>query len=559
MTVNIYLRENLAAVSSKSIIIAPAIDESKLNNAVKAFGYKGNPSNVIAVFDNTVFGSAKDGLLFTGEQVIYRASFSDPIQISYESIDAVKYVQNLTGSKQDILEHSVVVVCKDATMVVIKNLSDCNYTVLAAVLQGIISEFNEFKEEKQLIPLEEMQESVKVAYLKAIVNMAYDNDQVIDNNEFAEIMLLMTRLSLSTESRFILRVYMAGAEQIAPLETLFIEIDNECPAGQIRSLHISLAKDLLNLYFCTGGLSIANFAFLQKNRSLLKVTDDEIDLAVLAIRNDHNMLKEDVTDDQVIVALKLLSAKAAAVGTPLAAVYLSGSVVGMSAAGLTSGLATLGMGGMLGLSSMATGIGVAVLLGVGAYTGIRKMTGANELTRAKRRELMLNEVIRQTQITISLLIQDINYITGRLNKAIQSHNAQDKQVKKLMAFLSQMTGAGTVLTGKSNDAEISVTKLRCARVLDCDKLKILTKDPTKIELYKFIRNSYEERTVILEKDGEKIEAIELIIRSSLSTKDLSNLAKAFDVIGYFKMGEVITGAVTDAAGKTMGKLTNLFS
>ena len=479
--INVYLRENLNQIS-KNVHIAPNIEEKKLNNAIKSFGYTGKPSNIVAIFDNTLFGSCKDGILFTGEQIIYRPSFSEPTIINFNSIEKVEHLEKQTGAKKDKTEHLIAIQTKDGRTVLIKDLIECNYSNLTNIIQAAITEFKEYKEEKQLIPIEEMDEPLKVAYVKAIINMAYDNDSIIDEKEFAEILLLMTRLDLSTESRFSLRSYMSSINEITPLEKLISQIDSECPDGQIKSLHISLTKDLINLFFCTGGTSVKDFDFLQKNRNLIKVTDEEIELAVMAIQNDHNMLKDDISDDQIVSAMKALSAKAAAVGTPLAAVYLSGSVIGMSAAGMTSGLATLGMGGILGLSSMATGIGVAVLIGVGAYAGVRKLTGANELTRSKRRELMLNEVIKQTQSTISLLIQDINYVTVKINGLIQTHGVQNAQIKKLMALMSQMTGAGSVLTDKSNSAQNNATRLRCAKFLDENKLKSLTRDPTNTTL-----------------------------------------------------------------------------
>ncbi len=93
MSVNIYLRENLAPISKKNISIAPSIEDKKINNAMKAFGYGGSPGNIVALFDNTIFGSGKDGLLFTGEQVIYRATFSDPVQIAYRDLASINHVQ----------------------------------------------------------------------------------------------------------------------------------------------------------------------------------------------------------------------------------------------------------------------------------------------------------------------------------------------------------------------------------------------------------------------------------------------------------------------------------
>ncbi|QEY63782.1 hypothetical protein FXN65_17630 [Metapseudomonas lalkuanensis] len=559
MSASAYLRENLGSISTKNISIAPGIDEKKLNNAIKAFGYAGVPANVVALFDNTLFGTGKDGLLFTGEQLIYRSGFSDPIQFPYKAIATAKYAQLHTGKNLDKLEHSLIIHRTDDSQLVIKDLTDCDYAVLASVLQGVIDNFSDFQDEKQLIPIDEMDESVKVAYLKVIVNMAYDNDAIIDEKEFAEILLLMTRLNLSPESRFSVRAYMTAFERAVPIETLLAEIDSHCPQGQIRSLHISLTKDLINLYFSTGGSSLTEFGFLQNNRALLQITDDEIDLAVAAIRNDHSMLKEDVTDDQIVSSLKLLSAKAAAVGTPLAAVYLSGSVIGMSAAGLTSGLATLGMGGLLGLSGMTTGIGVAVLIGVGAYAGVRKLTGADELTRSKRRELMLVEVIKQTQATISLLMQDINHITERLNQALANHGEQSQKIQRLMAMMGQMTGAGAVLTSKSEAAQSSATKLRCARFLDEAKLKTLTKEPTKAELYDFIRGFYEERSFTQEKDGQQVETTKLAVKSGVSAKDLDNLARAFEAVGYFNVSDVLAGGAADMADKAKDKLIGFFS
>jgi len=557
--INVYLRDNLSSVSTKNITIAPQIEEKKLNNAVKAFGYSGSPNNIVALFDNTLFGSGKDGLLFTGVQVIYRPSFSDPVTIPYDSIATVEYVETLTGSNKDKIEPSVEIIKQDGGKIIVKSLLECDYRKLADVLHATISDFEDYKEQKQLVPIEEMSEALKVAYVKSIINMAYDNDEVVDEKEFAEILLLMTRLDLSSESRFNLRAYMTSPENVTPLEQLISQIDIECPDNQVKSLHVSLTKDFINLYFCIGGSSIQEFAFFQKNRHLLKVTDEEIEIVIMAIQNDHNMLREDYTDDQIVSALKTISTKAAAVGLPLAAVYLSGSVVGMSAAGLTSGLAALGMGGVLGLSSMATGLGMVVLIGVGAYAGVRKLTGANELDKSKRRELMLNEVIKQVQATISLVIQDINFLTVKLNEYILAHGIQDAQVKKLMSLMSQMTGAGTVLTGKSTSAQNSATKLRCAQYLDENKLKSLTREPTRMQFYGLIRDFYEESVFTQEKNGELQEVTKLAIKKNQSTKELENLAKAFEVIGYFNVADVMKGTAADFADKAKGRLGELFS
>src|SRR5690606_32580083 len=161
-------------------------------------------------YDNTMFNSGKDGLLFTGEQMIYRASFADPINITYNSIASIEHLEVLVGSKKDKVGHSIAITKKDGSTIFIKDLLDCDYKKLTDVLQATIRDFDDYKEEKQIVSIDEMNEPLKVAYVKAIINMAYDNDDVIDDREFAEILLLMTRLDLSTESRFSLRAYMAA-------------------------------------------------------------------------------------------------------------------------------------------------------------------------------------------------------------------------------------------------------------------------------------------------------------------------------------------------------------
>ena len=125
--------------------------------------------------------------------------------------------------------------------------------------------------------------------------------------------------------------------------------------------------------------------------------------------------------------------------------------------------------------------------------------------------------------------------------------------------MSQITGAGNVLTSKSNSAQCSATKLRCAQFLDKGKLKSLTYEPTKMELYNFILSFYEERYFTEEKEGETIEVSKLAIKKNWSTNDLENLAKAFEAIGYFNVADVLMGTATDVAGKAKQKIAGLFS
>jgi hypothetical protein len=556
-SINAFLREKLPAISDSRIHVSPGIDVKKLNNSIKSLGYQGSPEAVVAVFDNTLLGSAKEGLLFTGERLFYKETFETPVSIGYDAISSVAYQRNPTG-KGDKYDEAVVINQKSGSTITLKNLLELRYEVLANVLTSVVLDFSEYQEERQLIPIEEMSEPLKVAYAQALILQSLHGEGRIDDKALAEIVLLMTRIKLHSESRLQLRANISGADSIPSLAEVMAVIDKECPESQVKTVRVSLVKDLVNLYFASGVTSPNYFAFINAHRDILSVSDGELELVIMAIKNDYAMLHDDYTDDKMVEAVKLLSAKAVAVGTPLAAVYLSGSVIGLSAAGMTSGLAALGMGGILGLSSMATGIGVAVLIGVAAYAGVRKLTGGNKEIAFKRRELMLHEVIKQTQLGIHALIEDVNYISQRLNALIEKAGAQNDKIAKLAALLQQMVGAGGVLADRAESAQTSVARLRCPAVLDEQRLTVLTREPTKVALADFIHSFYE-CTVEANSDGSGETVEKLVLRKDRPVQDMEALAGAFDAIGYFVTGDIIAGNAADLAEKAKSKLMGLFS
>ncbi|MBP4042942.1 hypothetical protein J9885_17295 [Aeromonas sp. SrichE-2G] len=541
--INIFIKENVIQISHNGLLIAPDIPEKKLNNAAKSMNLEDTIGSVIALLDSTLFGSGKDGLAFTGEKMVYKPAFESPEVVNFSDLETAEYVRNVTNNdkgKEKITEYTIIT-RKDGSSFKVEHISECNLEKLAEFLNTISSQFDTFEEEDQLVSLSEMSEELKVAYLKVIVNMAYSDDGEVDKDEFSQILLLMTRLELSSESRFVLREYITTAGVLESLESLIQKIDDTCPPSHNKSVKISLVKDLFSVFMSVNDGQHDNFSFFKDNNYLFNVSDDEVELIIAALKLDFKMLSDDFSDDALTHGMKELGAKAAAVGVPLAAVYLSGSVVGMSAAGLTSGLATLGLGGVLGFSSMATGIGVAVLLGLGAYKGIKHLTGANELDKTKRRELMLNEVIKQTQATVSHLMEDINFITIKLNETILSHGVQDEKVKLLLQKVKLLTSAGNVLTQKGDATQSKCFKLKCPKELNHEKLQSLTREATKQQIYTVIMSFYEVKTVEREQEGVAVTAQVLALKQNISTLDMEKLAKIFEAIGYFNAADVIKG------------------
>ncbi|EHC7502681.1 hypothetical protein JZM55_000058 [Campylobacter upsaliensis] len=549
MDANIFIKEHIKVV--EGILIAPDIPEKKLNNAIKAFECEDSMSSIIALYDSTLFGSAKEGIVFTGEKMLIKTS-SVLISIEYKEISKAEYFEVVEQVKADKTRTSKgIKIFKGEEVVELKDtdVSPAIHKPLELFLNKLIAECSEFKEVNLLQPLEEMPSVLKNAYVKILINMAFDNDGEIDEKELAEIMFLMGRISIDDEGRFELRSYIAeiGISAISTQDLLTIIKDN-AEAAHYEAIMISLVKDIFSIHASTtlsteeGSIIQVSYPdFLQKHKEIFGLSTDKIELARIAVENDFKILYENVDDDKIKQAAKDLAAKAASVGAPIGAIYLSGSVMGLSAAGMTSGLASLGMGGMLGLSSMATGIGVAVLIGVGVYHGVKYLTSNNELSKYKTRELMLHEVIKQTQKSISLMIGDINIIVKKLNDAIVRHKDDRDDIEKLSKILSKLQGAMKQMNSKSNQCVNMEAALQCPQTLDIFRIKSLANEPTKKEIYAFTISCYEEK----EQNGTQ----QLVRKRNLSTDTLEKLGDILQGIGYFSA----TNNAKSAIGSLLGK------
>lgn len=531
--INQYLRDQLPEMGGRTWI-AGEIPEKKLSNAINAFRFEGDPQSVIGICDNTTFGSAKEGFLLTGAKLIYKEVFEDPVPLNYEEIESIQFeaqVERNAKGKEKKTGY-LQIKQKNGDSHEIKHASQVNLEKLAEILAGALTEFEKFDEQKQLQPIEDLAEELKVAYVKVVVNLAFDDDDNVDDSEFAEILRLMTRLKLGVESRHAIRSYVSSVNNLLPVEELVETINDHSPDGMRKPLHISLVKDLISAHSSITKSDTANFSFLEKHRSTFAVNDDEIELAQMAIANDRKILDRKYTDKAITKSLKDLSAKAGAVGVPLGAVYLSGSVVGLSAAGMTSGLATLGMGGVLGLSSMATGVGAAILLGVVAYRGVTHFTGSGVDEGDKRRDIMLQDVIRQGQRTLSMVIEDINHLTSELNEALSNESVTKAQFDQIRAKLSQYARASRVLSNNVEQAEAGRARLKSPEFLDTDRLKALTQEHDKQKYYDLVLDFYEETTIHQEKDGETTEVQVYRLIQNRDSSELEQLGQVFEAIGY---------------------------
>jgi hypothetical protein len=215
-------------------------------------------------------------------------------------------------------------------------------------------------------------------------------------------------------------------EVLAIFETLETEGRSDSAQQQIHSFHLDPPPFGGNLEaIATGPEELRHgfiFAFtdlalvdgdwtpeekelLQQARTGLGITQGQAEAIETVVRALQSIRAHGPADNAAIEGLKSAVAGLAGVGIPMTAVYFLG-VPGLSAAGITSGLAALGLG--LG---MVPGIGVAILLGTGIFWGVSYLLdwgnqGAKAELQAERQ--------RRARLAIRNLQDAIDQMTARL-------------------------------------------------------------------------------------------------------------------------------------------------
>lgn len=424
----------------------------KIDNVLKIYANDVDRANIIGIYDCTLSGSCKEGFAFTYSGMYFKESFEKGKSVKYSEIKEVS-LTNISKTK-DCDKH-ISIEKNDGTFISVTttliNKSPLKEFLLAA--RDLSTQGKTSDNDKYLI-LEDMDERVKEKYIKIIVNFA-NCDNVISDVELSKLYSLMTRIKTDLSTREKVMYYISD-DCSENTGMLLEDMDEMVPGSTLEAIHISLIKDML----IASGIKLQEFSnkqilFVKGITSKYSISEEQVKFIQEAIEIDKKLLAGDIDDKKYTKMMGDLGSKAAAVGVPIAAVYLSGSVVGLSAAGITSGLATLGLGGVLGLSSMVTGVGVVVLLGVAAYSGIKWVSGRGAKEKENKREYLLQEALRMNQETINNLIEDINNLTGQLMDAFGKNEINEEKIRRLNKKLVLYSNAFKQSRKEGNDMESS--------------------------------------------------------------------------------------------------------
>ena len=567
MNIENVIKDNVAKlpVQFGTIFLSPNIPSKKLDNAIAAYAHDIQHGYVLALYDQTVFGSAKEGILFLGDRMYF--SWNRRV-VNYLDIQDVELLQNYKvakdGSRKEV-EPSVILAYTDGTKERFDEyLGGINKQGFKEFIQIIHDEVGteetELDSTDQLLPLSMMSDEIKETYIKFLCNAVYLDDGQIDSREYAEIMTLIVINSLTHESRMKIRMYMYNTDEMEDIDTLLEKLDSLVPSGSVESIRLSLFKDAVNIRWDALNLEENRGAakedrYIRELQGLLNISDDKAYFIIGEIQKNKDILSKRQNDDQIKNGLKETMAKAGAVGVPMAAVYLSGSVVGVSAAGMTSGLAALGMGGILGFSSMFTGIGVAVLLGVGAYKGVRKFSGLDDLEKNKEREMMLQEVAKNAQKTLNYLVEDINALNDQLQQAFSEQDIMNEKTKQLALKLSklmrQMGQGAQYTTNKMGYATKEQVICRLPRSINMDVIEKLAAGATHAAARELLMKVYSEQQM-----DEKQQVINHCLNPECSEEDLAKAYSVLESIGYFKLSDNAVASAKSAADSGVREMKN---
>lgn len=264
---------------------------------------------------------------------------------------------------------------------------------------------------EELKNLNELDEKSRVAFYGLLFSMAVA-DGTMDKGEISYIMEAMETAGLSEESKQEVARYMHSPPALEEGLRMLSEVDDTYRFGIMFSL--------LEVALLDERLVEEEKRFLVKVKSALNINDDQFK-AMLKFLNESKKISNRRLDDTMAVeAIKKAASGLAAVGVPLTSIYFSGSVLGLSAAGITSGLAALGLG-----FGMVSGIGVAILLGAGVFVGSSKLMN---IGKEKRSEIRTLENERKAQVVIENLQTALGCLTKKVSDL--KEQAMDVQINK---------------------------------------------------------------------------------------------------------------------------------
>ncbi len=220
-------------------------------------------------------------------------------------------------------------------------------------------------EEQKKHPLEEYSENEQIAYLSILSAVCYV-DKEFGDKEKRQLDVLLTQLKISDVGK-------------AKIYSSVFNLQHEDKLGNLEAiqnlgnteLKYTLISDLCLFSLVDSKFTDEEYQYILGIGEVLGITQEQVD-AIKSIQENLDKIKDIPPNSEKYKRLiKDSAAKLAGVGVPVAAIAASGSVFGLSAAGLTSGLAALGA--FVGGGMLLGAVIVVPAIALGAAYGVKKL------------------------------------------------------------------------------------------------------------------------------------------------------------------------------------------
>ncbi|MFC6164666.1 hypothetical protein ACFP3T_08295 [Lactiplantibacillus dongliensis] len=482
MKSEVFLKEHLGDYFKQDLYIAPEIPDKKLVNAASKIANGIDANYVLAIIDSTLFGSAKDGIVFTGDSVYIKNGIShyDLIQFKYDQLKSAKYLEERWQDKDDKEQVrqtiTVELVDQDQPVVLVAN-SDL-MEPMARLLTDISTEVDEAETTEQLLQLNDLSQAAISAYLELIVNFL-KRDGILDESEYANLAGLLGTTEVDDKTKDDLMAYRLEPKQVHDDGELLTILKTEVPLGSQTTIFQSLINNLLGMMTSDDKdqwKQIPEFINIQHQ---LEVTDEQVDFFLKKQVQDQEIIKQRLNDKHASKIQNQLVSLGTGAGASLAALGVTGLAVGA--------FGELGMG-MLAFATMSTGGLALAAVGIGAagiagYQGIQKLSNGNTVEKSDIRQSLLQKTVTRQSAAMTLLMGDINYITDRIDQLVNTQDfanqkdaAMADQIDKLRQFIRQLQAAKNAsATAKASqgDGERELVMADLPDALNIEKLEDL--------------------------------------------------------------------------------------
>jgi len=279
--------------------------------------------------------------------------------------------------------------------------------------------------ELKSVPQEQLVAFYGLAFATASVDGSFDREEMMS------IFEIMDMEPLDQKNKEIVRGYLMEPPQVKDcLKSLRTGSEELKYAAVVGIVEVIYADDFF---------APEEAVLLDEVCSSLGVKDDQKKAIINFVTEAKKVLNGGYDENAARKIMESAASGLTSVGVPIAAVYFSGSVIGLSAAGVTSGLAALGLG--LG---MVPGIGIAVVIGAGIFFGMKAMFGKSKAEQATAHRLNQERkaqlVIKNLQEAVNAIIEKIAALAVSAQKAEENEAAikvMQERLLKLQKVLAQ--------------------------------------------------------------------------------------------------------------------------